>query len=116
MAYNVIIGFNRGSSTTPVENKVIASARHDAGTASVLNFLRKKESRKSRRQMSYSNTFGMLFRSAATQLRGVVLQVAEYWLPKELEADSGGSYFDCRKKLVLDMSRSPTRIFSQFFF
>lgn len=65
---NAFISFDPASSTLLVKSTVLAVARLNLWTASVMVPLRKRESRRRRRQREYSDSFKKLVRSATTQL------------------------------------------------
>lgn len=108
--YNALIVFRLTSSTSLVETTIFAFTRLNAWNVHVIEVFCEKKSCRGLRQKKYFNTFGKFLRSPTTQLMKAIRELAKRWHPKESEVSTEKKFADLRKKLVVDMSHSATRI------
>lgn len=108
--YNACIGFDSASSITTAKKTLLALARRDAWTVSIVEFLRKREFRGGQRQKTCFDTLGNFLRSAIMKLVRAAGQFAECWHPEKLKVETASIFVEFYKTVVLEMSRSVTCI------
>lgn len=110
--YNALLGFDAATTTPPVKTTIFALARLYAWIASVVHLFLEEDCRKGRRKKEYPDASEQFPRSTTIELADAVCQLAEYWYPEELEADTYSTSVKLRKKFFFALCRSAKRIVS----
>lgn len=79
VVYDGIFSFGAALTASPAETTILALARLDNRTASVITLPSEKNFPRGRREREYSNAFVQFFPSATTLLEDPICELAEYW-------------------------------------